>query len=135
LGLAARSVPARRTADEHRHQQGLQPPAPSRRADGGRGRGRLPARDPSGGAGSGARPGGARRRVAAMNLTGARSTLRSMGSSTPGRLVLALLGVWIVLGMARPVGLAQDAIPLLVAGELVVEDPGSVYVDGETGGI
>jgi hypothetical protein len=58
-----------------------------------------------------------------------------MARSTPGRVVLAVFVVWFVLAAVRSPRDAQDAVPLVVAGELVTDDPGSVYVDGETGGL
>ena len=50
-------------------------------------------------------------------------------------LLMNLVVAWFVIGAAFPIRGAQDAVPMVVAGELVVDSPEVVYVDGETGGI
>lgn len=49
--------------------------------------------------------------------------------------MLAVLVAWLVITVAFPPRGAQDAIPLIVAGEMVDEEPEAIYVSGETGGI
>jgi hypothetical protein len=48
----------------------------------------------------------------------------------PGRLFVVVLGFWLVLALVPSLGFAQDAVPTLVAGELVGGEPEAVYGDG-----
>ncbi|MCC5952727.1 MAG: DUF2029 domain-containing protein [Acidimicrobiia bacterium] len=57
----------------------------------------------------------------------------SMQRSPAGRVTLAILVVWFVLALVLPTGTAQDAVPLVVAGELVRSDPDAVYVGADGG--
>lgn len=52
----------------------------------------------------------------------------SLTRSPAGRLVLAMCIVWVVVAAARPPADAQDAVPLVVAGDLVDEHPEAIYV-------
>ena len=50
-----------------------------------------------------------------------------MSASTAGRVLLALLACWVVLGFASPPSQAQDGVPLVVAGRLLTSHPHDVY--------
>jgi hypothetical protein len=47
-----------------------------------------------------------------------------------GRLFVVVLALWLVLPFLPQLSFAQDAVPTVVAGELVVDEPDAVYGDG-----